>query len=81
MIWKIFIFSFVTDTRLFQYVGRINMMNSNSVKNNDLNSTTLHLESIEEFNSKEGFWVVAAIKIMVPSSRSGKNKSCCNLLK
>jgi hypothetical protein len=36
MIWKIFIISFVTDTRLFEYISRINMMNSNSVKNYDL---------------------------------------------
>jgi len=42
---------------------------------------TLHLDKRAPFTSKEGFSVVAPIRIMLPFSTKGKKASCCALLK
>ena len=47
----------------------------------DFSTYTLARESNALFSSKEGFSVVAPIKITVPSSMCGKNASCWLLLK
>ena len=45
------------------------------------NTNTLHLESKAAFISKEGFSVVAPIRIILPLSTKGRKASCCALLK
>ena len=45
-----------------------------------LSVKTLHLESRAEFTSKDGFSVVAPIKMMEPFSTKGRNASCWALL-
>ncbi len=42
---------------------------------------TLHRDNSAELISKEGFSVVAPMRIMLPFSTKGRNASCCALLK
>ncbi len=48
---------------------------------NACSTNTLHLDKRAELISKEGFSVVAPIKMMLPFSTYGKKASCCALLK
>ena len=48
---------------------------------NCFKTKTLHLDKSAPFTSKEGFSVVAPIRMIAPFSTNGRKASCCALLK
>ena len=52
-----------------------------SVTSSAFKTKTLQRDSKAELTSKEGFSVVAPIKVILPRSTYGKKASCCALLK